>query len=161
MTKASDNILLEDIESSRNTLQTDKLDMSFGEIMNMYENDEIIINPEFQRLYRWSSYQKTRFIESIIIGIPVPPIFVAENESGRWEVVDGLQRLSTIFSFFGILKNLPDSNDWILGRGDLIPSLEGYECKSLPLKIRLNIKRAACRIEIIKCMNVKYMKNIF
>lgn len=155
MNTAPDTILLEDIESSRNTLQTDKLDMSFGEIMNMYENDEIIINPEFQRLYRWSSYQKTRFIESIIIGIPVPPIFVAENESGRWEVVDGLQRLSTIFSFFGILKNLPDANDWILGRGDLIPSLEGYTCKSLPLKIRLNIKRAACRIEIIK-WNSKY-----
>lgn len=52
MRMAPDNILLEDIESSRNTLQTDKLGMSFGEIMNMYENDEIIINPDFQRLYR-------------------------------------------------------------------------------------------------------------
>ena len=91
--------LLEDIKQMRNTLQTDKLDMSFGEIMSMYERNEIIINPEFQRLYRWSHYQKTRFIESIIIGIPIPPIFVAEDENGRWEVVDGLQRLSTIFSF--------------------------------------------------------------
>lgn len=93
--------ILSDIENSRNTLQTDKLDMSFGEIMNMYERDEIIINPDFQRLYRWTDYQKTRFIESVIIGIPIPPIFVAENSQGRWEVVDGLQRLSTIFSFSG------------------------------------------------------------
>ena len=143
--------LLEHIESSRNTLQTDKLDMSFGEIMNMYENKEIVINPDFQRLYRWSDYQKTRFIESIIIGIPVPPIFVAENESGIWEVVDGLQRLSTIFSFFGILRNVDDkTNNWKLGRGDLIPTLEGFTCATLPLKIRLNIKRASCRVEIIK-----------
>lgn len=54
----SENQLLLDIEQSRNTLQTDKLDMSFGEIMSMYEKDEIIINPDFQRLYRWSEYQK-------------------------------------------------------------------------------------------------------
>ncbi len=147
----SEKELMIAIDSSRNTLQTDKLDMSFGEIMNMYENEEIIINPDFQRFYRWSSYQKTRFIESIIIGIPVPPIFVAENDSGRWEVVDGLQRLSTLFSFFGILKHIDESvNNWKLGRGDLIPELEGFDFRTLPLKIRLNIKRAAFRIEIIK-----------
>lgn len=142
--------LLNDIETGRNTLQTDKLDMSFGEIMSMYEKGEIIINPEFQRLYRWTDYQKTRFIESIIIGIPIPPIFVAEDKDGRWELVDGLQRLSTLFSFFGVLKTLPEKNNWILSDGDLIQSLEDYKCSDLPLKIQLNIKRAACRIEIIK-----------
>lgn len=142
--------LLSDIDTGRNTLQTDKLDMSFGEIMNMYERNEIIINPDFQRLYRWTDYQKTRFIESVIIGIPIPPIFVAEDNSGRWEVVDGLQRLSTVFSFFGILKTLTECNNWTLGVGDLIQSLDGFKCDDLPLKIQLNIKRASCRIEIIK-----------
>lgn len=142
--------ILSDIEKSRNTLQTDKLDMSFGEIMNMYEREEIIINPDFQRLYRWSDYQKTRFIESIIIGIPIPPIFVAEDSQGKWEVVDGLQRLSTIFSFFGILRNLDNCNNWVLGAGDLIQSLDGFKCEDLPMKIQLNIKRSSCRIEIIK-----------
>src|ERR1700712_1798118 len=116
--KATQKDLLNNIETGRNTLQTDKLDMSFGEIMSMYEKDEIIINPDFQRLYRWTEYQKTRFIESIIIGIPIPPIFVAEDKDGRWELVDGLQRLSTIFSFFGILKILPEKNNWILSDGD-------------------------------------------
>lgn len=142
--------LLEDIESNRNTLQTDKLDMSFGEIMSMYERDEIIINPNFQRLYRWSDEQKTRFMESIIMGIPIPPIFVAEDENGRWELVDGLQRISTVLSFFGLLKTMPEKNDWILDDADLIKSLNGFKCKELPLKIQLNIKRASCRIEIIK-----------
>lgn len=142
--------ILSDIENSRNTLQTDKLDMSFGEIMNMYERDEIIINPDFQRLYRWTDYQKTRFIESVIIGIPIPPIFVAEDSQGRWEVVDGLQRLSTIFSFFGVLKNMPEKNNWVLGAGDMIQTLDGFTCDTLPLKIQLNIKRSSFRIEIIK-----------
>lgn len=142
--------LLADIEKSRNTLQTDKLDMSFGEIMSMYERGEIIINPDFQRLYRWSDYQKTRFIESVIIGIPIPPVFVAEDDSGRWELVDGLQRLSTIFSFFGNLKGDGVENKWVLGAGDLLQALDGYNVDTLPLKIQLNIKRAVCRVEIIK-----------
>lgn len=141
--------LLKDIETSRNTLQTDKLDMSFGEIMSMYEKKEIVINPDFQRLYRWSNHQKTRFIESIIIGIPVPPIFVAEDEEGRWEVVDGLQRLSTVFSFFGILND-QEKNNWKMDDCDMIGSLEGFKKDDLPLKIQLNIKRAYCRVEIIK-----------
>lgn len=148
--RVSQEQLLLDIEKSRNTLQTDKLDMSFGEIMSMYEKSEIIINPDFQRLYRWTDYQKTRFIESVIIGIPVPPIFVAENSSGRWELVDGLQRLSTVLSFFGLLKSLPEQNNWLLGAGDLIQNLDGFSCADLPLKIQLNIKRSACRVEIIK-----------
>ncbi|MDW5428798.1 DUF262 domain-containing protein, partial [Acinetobacter baumannii] len=91
--------LIAKIDSVRNSLSTDRLDMSFGEIMNMYDRDEIIIDPDFQRLFRWDDYQKTRFIESLIIGIPVPPIFVAEDENGRWELVDGLQRISTVLSF--------------------------------------------------------------
>ena len=138
------------IENSRNTLQTDKLDMSFGEIMSMYERGEIIINPDFQRLYRWSEYQKTRFIESVIIGIPIPPVFVAEDATGRWELVDGLQRLSTIFSFFGNLKGEQVINKWVLGAGDMLQSLDGYNVDTLPLKIQFNIKRAVCRVEIIK-----------
>ena len=138
------------LEQVRNSLSTDRLDLSFGEIMSMYEREEIIIDPEFQRLFRWNVYQKTRFIESILIGIPIPPIFVAEDEHGRWELVDGLQRISTIFSFFGVLRSLPEKNNWIMCKGDIATDLENLACKDLPLKFQLNIKRASCRVEIIK-----------
>ena len=138
------------LEQTRNSLSTDRLDMSFGEIMSMYEREEIIIDPDFQRLFRWDTYQKTRFIESILIGIPVPPIFVAEDEHGRWELVDGLQRISTIFSFFGILRSMPDKNNWIMCKGDIALDLENLARKDLPLKFQLNIKRSSCRVEIIK-----------
>ena len=138
------------LEKTRNGLSTDRLDMSFGEIMSMYEREEIIISPDFQRLFRWDDYQQTRFIESILIGIPIPPIFVAEDEDGRWELVDGLQRISTVFSFFGILKTMPEKNNWTMGKGDLVEDLENLTCKDLSLKFQLNIKRASCRVEIIK-----------
>lgn len=145
-----DQILETEILSARNSLSTDRLDMSFGEIMSMYERNEIIIDPEFQRLFRWSDYQKTRFMESLLLGIPIPPIFVAEDQQGRWELVDGLQRLSTVFSFFGILKSDEDKNNWPLQRGELVKSISSYTYKTLPLKFQLNIKRAVCRVEIIK-----------
>ncbi|AXT56437.1 DUF262 domain-containing protein [Aquimarina sp. AD1] len=150
-----DESLLKKLENTKNSLSTDRLDMSFGEIMSMYERNEIIIDPIFQRLFRWTNFQQTRFIESLLLGIPIPPIFVAEDKDGRWELVDGLQRISTVFSFFGLLKKLPEKNSWILKNGDLIPELDNYSCKDLPLKLQLNIKRSVCRIEIVK-WNSKY-----
>lgn len=149
----NNRILEEKIKETRNSLSTDRLDMSFGEIISMYERDEIIINPDFQRLFRWTLSQQTRFVESLLLGIPIPPIFVAEDQEGRWELVDGLQRLSTIFSFFGILNQIEgqeDKNNWVLENGELISELEGYSIESLPLKFQLNIKRSTCRVEIIK-----------
>ena len=91
--------LEKEIEEQRNSLSTDRMDMSFGEILSMYEREEIIIDPDFQRLFRWDLEQQTRFMESILLGIPIPPIFVAENDEGKWELVDGLQRTFSILSF--------------------------------------------------------------
>ncbi|MCU0447673.1 MAG: DUF262 domain-containing protein [Microscillaceae bacterium] len=146
--------LEKEVETQRNLLNTDRLDMSFGEIMSMYEREEIIIRPAFQRYFRWDDEQKTRFIESILLGIPIPPIFVAEDDKGVWELVDGLQRISTILSFFGILRDkdegIKKKNNWVLLQGDRVDSLEGFSCENLPNKFRLNIKRATCRVEIIR-----------
>jgi hypothetical protein len=146
----NDTILEQQIADTRNSLSTDRLDMSFGEIMSMYERGEIIIDPEFQRLFRWTNDQKTRFLESLLLGIPIPPIFVAEDHNGRWELVDGLQRLSTVLSFFGLLKSSIEKNNWILEKGELVNAFENYSYSNLPLKFQLNIKRAVCRVEVIK-----------
>lgn len=155
MTKENQIANLEkEITDARNNLTTDRLDMSFGEIMSMYERGELIITPEFQRLFRWKEDQRTRFIESILLGIPIPPIFVAEDKDGKWELVDGLQRLSTILSYFGFLKSDDNKtlskNNWILQKGDLIEATESLKCSDLPIKFQLNIKRFACRVEIVK-----------
>ncbi|BDU86338.1 DUF262 domain-containing protein [Clostridium perfringens] len=142
---------LEDvILENRNSLKTDRLDMSYGEILNLYENDELIISPQFQRLFRWSIYQRTRFLESILLGIPTPPIFVAEDSDGNWELVDGLQRISTIISFFGKLRDRDKDNNWVMEQGGLIKELEGFSLSTLPETYVKNIKRTYCRVEIIK-----------
>jgi len=97
--------LQEELENRRKEIRTDAYSMSVGELNNLYENREIEIHPEFQRFFRWSPTPKTRLIESLLIGLPIPQVFVSQREDGIWDVVDGLQRLSTIYEFVGILRD--------------------------------------------------------
>ena len=97
--------LQEEIEQRSKEIHTENLGMSIGEMMSMYADGDLDIHPEFQRFYRWTDYQKSRLIESILLNIPIPSIFVAQREDGVWDVVDGLQRISTILEFTGFLKN--------------------------------------------------------
>lgn len=150
----------DEIRSARQTIVKDGFDMSIGELIRIYEKKELLINPAYQRSFRWDESRKTRFIESLILGIPIPPIFVFTDENGRWELIDGLQRLSTIFQFAGVLRLPGDSkidNKFIPSGTKLIPSLnevvwesdEDSE-ESLPLAVRLDIERVRIRVEILK-----------
>jgi uncharacterized protein with ParB-like and HNH nuclease domain len=138
-----------EITQTRKEIRTDRMDMSFGEIMSMYEEGEIIISPEFQRAFRWDENRQSLFIESLLLGIPIPPIFVAENNDNIWELVDGLQRLSTIFSFFGILKD-ESKNNLALSEGTLLKGIDGFTVDTIPTKYKLLLKRAVCRVEVIR-----------
>lgn len=146
------NLIETKITELRNNLKTDRLDMSFGELMNLYQDNVLVIQPEYQRAYRWKDEQKTRFLESILLGIPIPPIFVAEDNDGKWELIDGLQRVSTILSFFGLLKNdVKTKNFFKLTSSDLIEDmLNGINIDTLPTKLKLTIQRAVCRVEILR-----------
>src|SRR5205809_660180 len=96
--------LQSEIDKARVQVRTDEYGMSIGEIVRMYDQNELIVNPLFQRLFRWEDHQKSKFIESILLGIPIPPIFVFETQKGEWELIDGLQRISTILEFMGLLR---------------------------------------------------------
>ncbi|WP_349409354.1 DUF262 domain-containing protein [Pseudalkalibacillus sp. SCS-8] len=115
--------LQEEIDAKSKEIFSDGYPMSIGEIISLYKEGDIDIHPEFQRFYRWNHLQKTKLIESILLGIPIPSIFVSQREDGVWDVIDGLQRLSTIFEFLGILKN---------EKGETLPPLELLETDYLP-----------------------------
>lgn len=89
----------------RNTANTENVLMTVSEIIKFYERGRIEINPAYQRNYRWSNEQKTKFIESLLLKYPIPPIITikTENDNGlyNYEIIDGVQRLSTIFEFVG------------------------------------------------------------
>lgn len=150
-----------DNEIRKSTLQlaTDSYEMSVGELMNIYRDQELVVNPEFQRLFRWDIFQKSHLIESLLIGVPIPSIFVFETKDGKWELVDGLQRVSTILEFAGLLRDdrgnlLPPS---ILQGTRYLPSLEGAAWDDLSEAARgigssnqLAIKRSRITLQILK-----------
>lgn len=150
--------LEKEITDRRSEIRTDDLSMSIGEWQSLYENKELDIHPEFQRFYRWSNNQKSNLIESILLGIPIPPIFVSQRKDGVWDVVDGLQRLSTLYEFFGILKdeNGATKPPLVLEKTKYLPSLEGKKWSdpndlpnSLTQEQRLLIKRSKLSVSII------------
>lgn len=151
-------ILQEQIDKARGEIRTDEYSMSIGEWISLYESREIDIHPEFQRFFRWTPAQKTRLIESILLGIPIPQIFVAQRNDGIWDVVDGLQRLSTIYQLAGILR---DENDapvqrLVLESTKLLPNLGGKKWEddddlhnAFTSAQRLLVKRSKIGVSII------------
>jgi hypothetical protein len=150
--------LQKEIDKTRADIRSDGYAISVGEWISIYEKHELDIHPEFQRFFRWSLRQKSRLIESLLLGIPIPQIFVAQRPDGIWDVVDGLQRLSTIFEFAGILldekgKKLPPLT---LEGTTYLPSLldrrwedAKHPNESLTAPQRLLIKRAKISVSII------------
>lgn len=158
--------LQDEIKKARKEIVSDGYEMSVGEIISLYKEENMIIHPDFQRLFRWKHEQKTRFIESLLIGIPIPPIFVFQNDDGIWELIDGLQRLSTIFEFVGVLRS-PDgqiARPLCLEGTRLLPSLAGKywdsasaeedeeeeENSGIGIMNQFEMRRARMRVEILR-----------
>jgi hypothetical protein len=88
-------------------VRTDKISITL--VFQMIENGDIDLNPDFQRHLVWDQIQKSRLIESILLRIPLPMFYFAEDREGKLSVVDGLQRISAIKEFMDNklpLKNL-------------------------------------------------------
>jgi hypothetical protein len=77
------------LETERRSVGFDSYDMSVREILNMVAAAEINIAPEYQRKFIWNNSRESEFIESVFLDIPIPPLFMATNRNGTWEVVDG------------------------------------------------------------------------
>ncbi|AZI55147.1 DUF262 domain-containing protein [Epilithonimonas vandammei] len=88
----------EDIYPYRN-INIGRDNLSAFQLYRKYNNNIIKLDPEFQREGVWTLKQKSELIESIIIGIPLPILYIKENKEGDWILIDGRQRLSTIFDF--------------------------------------------------------------
>lgn len=152
--------LAEEIQTARKKVVTDGYEMSIGEVINLYKDGELKIDPVFQRLFRWGDERKTRFIESLILGIPIPPIFVYQDDNGVWELIDGLQRLSTVLQLTGDLKGerADELGPLVLNGTRFLPSLNGKRWKQsapevddgINQALQIEIKRSRVRVEILK-----------
>src|SRR5690606_38139680 len=87
---------------AQNRLVFQSADLSLDAIANMVEGGAIDIKPKYQRRERWSKDKQSALIESFLLNIPVPPIYLSEDEYGKYSVIDGKQRVTAIYNF--ILK---------------------------------------------------------
>ncbi|MFF0432394.1 DUF262 domain-containing protein [Streptomyces sp. NPDC004327] len=91
--------LEEQLRGERGRVDVAVHNFSVRELVRMIFDEELNASPSYQRKFRWTEDDESLFIESVFLGLPIPPIFVATNVGFQWEVVDGLQRLSTLAHF--------------------------------------------------------------
>lgn len=87
--------------SAQDSLVVQASDLSLGSLAQMVDSKAIDTEPKYQRRHRWPPEKQSALIESFLLNIPVPPIYLAEDRLGRYSVVDGKQRLTAIADFIG------------------------------------------------------------
>ncbi|ACV62300.1 protein of unknown function DUF262 [Desulfofarcimen acetoxidans DSM 771] len=168
--------ITEIIEKKIRELKITALDISFNELADMYDKNELIINPDYQRTFRWDIEKQSRFIESLLMEMPIPAIYVIELEQGIYELIDGLQRISSYLNYRGMLKKLDevetnlvqnveseeieiDDEDAIitvdfapfaLQGCDIIKELNGCVFEDLQAALKIKLKRSYIRMEILR-----------
>ncbi|MTJ47864.1 DUF262 domain-containing protein [Dolichospermum sp. UHCC 0259] len=93
------------------------------ELMRKYDNGKLIIDPDFQRNLVWKTKQKSQFIESVILNFPLPPWYVNQTVEGKYIIVDGLQRTSTLHEFV--------NDEFKLEGLEALTNLNGYNFSEL------------------------------
>ena len=102
-------------------------------IVSMVKSGNYTLRPDFQRRHRWDNKRKSKLIESFIINVPIPPVFLYEISYSKYEIMDGLQRISTIDDFYNDRFQLEGLDEWA--------ELNGYHYSKLPEIIKLGIDR--------------------
>lgn len=112
---------------------TEQARYPLSSIPQMIDSGDYLLRPEYQRRHRWWVEKKSRLIESLVMNVPIPPIFLYEYEYSKYEVMDGLQRLSTIKEFYANQFILTGLIEW--------EELNGRSYSELPRRVRAGIDR--------------------
>jgi len=106
------------------------------QIRDLIDKGEVLnLRPEYQRRLRWSTVQKSKLIESLLLNIPVPPVFLYESEAARYEVMDGQQRLNAVKEFI--------AGDFALSSLPVLKPLQGLRYSRCPPRIKRALDRAS------------------
>jgi hypothetical protein len=141
-----------EIQTERRSVGFDTYDITVKQIVDMVREKNINVSPDYQRRFVWDDTRQSQLIESIFLGIPVPNIFMATNNDASWEVIDGLQRITTLLRFVTPELALIDGKS--LGALKLkgmekIPSLVGAEFETMPSNMKLNFLTRPIRATVL------------
>ncbi|KLT66465.1 DUF262 domain-containing protein [Pedobacter sp. BMA] len=145
--------LIIEIETVRKEIKTDNFSMALRELVQIYRDGDLELFPNYQRLFRWEEDQKSRYIESLLMGIPTPPIFIAQKKGSKWTIVDGLQRVSTILQVMGFLQPTDTNGNlkapFKFTKTEKLPSIEGLDWETLHESAKRIIKMSKLDLKII------------
>ena len=148
--------LITEIDTRMKKVHTNSLDLSFNELLDMKKAGELNITPDYQRLFQWSEGARSRFIESLLLEMPVPPIYVVEEEDGKYLLIDGLQRISSYLHMRGELDAphldppIRPGEKLILADCDIVKSLNGRTWDELGTALQIRLKRSFVRVEVVR-----------
>ena len=112
-------------------------DRSLTEFERWYKEGSLILDTDWQREYVWTPKRASRLIESFVIGLPVPVIYLAVNNDNEYEVIDGLQRLTSVFNFL--------NNGYKLTGLEIKKDLNGYQFKDLHKPLQNKLRNSTLR----------------
>lgn len=143
-----DENIVNEFPFNPNEINIQIIPRTIGQLVDMLEYDEIII-PNFQRSADlWKPYQKSRFIESLMLKLPIPLFYFAESENKNWIVIDGLQRISTLKQF--ILNGERNNQDpLVLNNLEFRKEYNGKTWRDLPHEMKRRINTNQITINLI------------
>ena len=123
-------------------------------IVSRIKENEIDLEPDFQREQMWDNVRKSRLIESLLLRIPIPAFYVAADGEDRWRVVDGIQRMSSINGYI--------NNDFLLRKLEYLTDFEGKRYEDLPRAMQRRMRETELVVNVISPSTpVEVMFNIF
>lgn len=143
-------LLESQLADERNRVDVANHNFSARELMRMLADEELNIAPAYQRKFRWTRLGESVFIESMFLGLPVPPLFVATNVDFHWEIVDGLQRISTLTHFMAQdeseLQRIDRSEPLRLEGLEKLTQLNGKTYTELPKNLQIYFARQPLQV---------------
>jgi hypothetical protein len=137
------------LKEQRRVVDFDTFDIHVQQLVSMLKSNQITIAPSYQRKFRWNQKQCSQLIESIMLGIPIPSMFMATNKDNTWEVVDGVQRLSTIIKFVGdaeLRHKLGLNGQLVLTELDKLDKFVGLTFDQLPQPLQLHFMTRPAKV---------------
>lgn len=153
----------EQLDKNRRTVSFDSYDITVKQLYDMTAEGMIDIAPEYQRHFKWDATRQSSLIESLLLGIPIPSLFMATNPDSSWEVVDGVQRLTTILNFIGeeelFKKNSITIKPLKLTGLEKLDAMNGVFYKDLPKSMQFMLQTRPIRVTVLNDrsdFNVRY-----
>lgn len=145
------------LSNQRRKVDFDTYDVTVDELLRRVTRHRIDVAPIYQRQFRWDAARQSRLVESVLLGIPVPPLFMATNNTAdmqnQWEVVDGLQRLLTLVNFAGDARAREatgiDGKPLVLKDLEKLTTFEGEAFDGLPDDIRTTLEDRPLKVIVL------------